>query len=118
MLKKLSLVNYRVRDSDKREKGFVVRINAIINYEETDAGVRRLTIIADEVKEVRGMKPEKSLEYKEGDVKELDKEFADVLTEELGCTNIVKMTIDVCCAVPIGQRPYRVPDKLKDKFLK
>ena len=43
------------------------------------------------------MQPEKFLEYKEGDV-------ADVLTEEPGCTNIVMMTIDVCGAVPIGQK--------------
>ena len=27
----------------------------------------------------------------------------------------MKMTIDICGAVPIGQRPYRVTDKLKDK---
>ena len=101
MLEKLSLLNYRVRDNEKRGKGFVVHINAIKKYEEREAGVRRLTIIADEVKEKTGMKPEKSLEYKEGDVKELENEFADVLTEEPGCTNIMKMTIDVCGAVPI-----------------
>ena len=53
----------------------MVHINAIKKYEEREAGVRRLTIIADEVKEVRGMKPEKSLEYKEGGVKELEKDL-------------------------------------------
>ena len=53
-----SLVNYRVRDNEKGGKGFVVYINAIKKYEEREAGVRRLTIIADEVKEERGMQPE------------------------------------------------------------
>ena len=69
----------------------MVYINAIKKYEEREAGVRRLTIIADEVKEERGMQPEKFLEHKEGDVEELRR--VDVLTEERGCTNIVKMTI-------------------------
>ena len=118
VLEKFSLINYGVRDNEKRGKGFVVHINAINKYEEREAGVRRLTIIADKVKEERCMKPEKSLEYREGDIKELEKEFSDVLTEEPGYTNIVKMTIDVCGAVPIEQRPYRVPDKLKDKDAK
>ena len=52
--------------------------------------------------------------YEEKEMEKVLAEFSDVMLEEPGSTSLYKMLIDVRNTKPIYQRPYRVPDKLKD----
>ena len=46
-------------------------------------------------------------------MKEILRRHASTFSDNPGCTDVVKMTIDVGDPQPIAQRPYRVPDKMK-----
>ena len=112
VLGKKSLVNYEVRPLDKRGKDKIVHLNNLKKYVERDQVVRCLTVLADEAERYPLLLQESPL-YNKEDMKEILQRHASTFSDKPGCTDVVKMTIDVGDAQPIAQRPYRVPDKMK-----
>ena len=117
VLGKKSLVNYEVRALDKRGKGKTVHLNNLKKYVERDQVVRRLTMLADEAERYPLPLQESPL-YNKEDMKEILRRHASTFSDKPGCTDVVKMMIDVADAQPIAQRPYRVPDKMKTQVEK
>ena len=53
--------------------------------------------------------------YNKENTNEILRRHASTFSDKPGCTDVVKMTIDVGDTQPIAQMPYRVPDKMKTK---
>ena len=79
---------------------------------ERDQVVRHLTVLADEA-ERYPLPLQESPCYNKEDMKEILRRHASTFSGKPGCTDVVKMMIDVGDAQAIPQSPYRVPDKMK-----
>ena len=79
---------------------------------ERDQVVRRLTVLADEA-ERYPLPLQESPRYNKEDMNEMLRRHASTFSDNPGCMDVVKMTIDVGDAQPIAQMPYRVADKMK-----
>ena len=90
----------------------MVHLNNLKKYVERDQVVRRLTVLADEAQRYSLPLQESPL-YNKEDMKEILQRHASTFSDKPGCTDIVKMMIDVGDDQPIARRPYRVPDKMK-----
>ena len=95
-----------------------MRINILKAYRERELEVCSLTVVADEKDVIESgaiLKVEECEGYSKIDLFAVLGEFGDVLSEEPGRTNVVKADIRLLPETPvISQRPYRLPDRLKE----
>lgn len=90
VLKRLNAVNYKVRDVSGKGKARVVHINNLKKFVEREERIARLTVVADEmtnVKEEEGLLRNRCDGFNQRELNVVLKEFADVLDEAPGSTD-------------------------------
>ena len=111
---------YELDSGGRRRK--VAHISFIKEYVERKVVKRVTTVLEDdwEDDEVQSTNGKVKLMggvvdvKRERDIKLWTEEFKNILTEELGLTNLVRFGIETGDSPPISQRPYKIPVALRE----
>ncbi len=118
VLKKLSAVNYRIEEVDGRKKKKVVHVNNVKKFKERELEICALTVLAEDhgLDDSNVLLRDEVCEgFNEEELMGVLSKFSSVMSDLPGETSVAKMTIEVDEGTHIiSQRPYRVPDRLKD----
>ena len=118
VVKKMSAVNYRIKEVDGRKKCKTVHVNNMKSYKERELEVCALTVVAEENEmEEKGnsLHLEACVGFDNKDIEAILGDFKDVMSKVPGKTDLVKMDIHLQANTQvISQMPYRLPDRLKE----
>ena len=122
VVRKCGKVNYEVKMNDRRKQRRVFHVNML---KEWHTPVESACVVIDSVeedKEIVDWKEVQAVSEQEGptigeglsdeqsgELREMLKEFADVMQDEPGRTNLIEHRIEVNGARPVRQAPYRIP---------